>query len=308
MLRKLAIYMRLAAIAVMVGLCAHNAAAQELNCTVEVNSDQINGTNKSVFETLKEAITEYMNTTKFSNAQLSANERLECRLFLTVKDYTDNVITGDLQVQLTRPVYNSSYTTTLLNLKDTKIDFAYQEGEPLTFSENTMESQLTAILNFYAYLFMAVDFDSFSRRGGEPFYERLKQIVQMGQSSGEQGWKAFEDPKNRSGILAAYTDQSTSMIRDMVYEYHRTGLDEMSVSVDKGRQHITETLDNLEKVYKANPMSVALNIFHDSKLDEVVNIYSEAPVTERTRIYNLMEGIFPTDTKQLEEIKNGKQK
>lgn len=308
MLRKLATYMRLAAIAIMVGLCTRHAAAQELNCTVEVNSDQINGTNKSVFETLKEAITEYMNTTKFSNAQLSANERLECRLFLTVKDYTDNVITGDLQVQLTRPVYNSSYTTTLLNLKDTKIDFAYQEGEPLTFSENTMESQLTAILNFYAYLFMAVDFDSFSRRGGEPFYERLKQIVQMGQSSGEQGWKAFEDPKNRSGILAAYTDQSTSMIRDMIYEYHRTGLDEMSVSVDKGRQHITETLDNLEKVYKANPMSVALNIFHDSKLDEVVNIYSEAPVTERTRIYNLMEGIFPTDTKQLEEIKNGKQK
>ena len=308
MLLHLVTYMRFIIIAMVIGLCTHRVTGQELNCTVEVNSDQINGTNKSVFETLKEAITEYMNTTKFSNAQLSANERLECRLFLTVKDYTDNVITGDLQVQLTRPVYNSSYTTTLLNLKDTKIDFAYQEGEPLTFSENTMESQLTAILNFYAYLFMAVDFDSFSRRGGEPFYERLKQIVQMGQSSGEQGWKAFEDPKNRSGILAAYTDQSTSMIRDMIYEYHRTGLDEMSVSVDKGRQHITETLDNLEKVYKANPMSVALNIFHDSKLDEVVNIYSEAPATERTRIYNLMEGIFPTHTKQLEEIKNGKQK
>lgn len=283
-------------------------AAQELNCTVEFNTDQINGSNKSVFETLREAVTEYMNTTKFSNAQISANERLECRMFFTIKEYNDGIMSGDLQVQLSRPVYNSNYTTTLVNFKDTKIDFAYQEGEPLVYSENTMESQITAILNFYAYLFLAIDFDSFSRQGGQPFWDRLAQIVQMGQSSGEQGWKAFEDNKNRSAVLAAFTDQATRCVRDLLYEYHRTGLDEMSVSVDKGRSNITKTLANLETVYRANPMSVALSMFKDAKLDELVNVYSQAPANERTTVYDLLSPIYPTETKQIEQIKTGKTK
>lgn len=282
--------------------------AQELNCQVEFNTDQVAGSNKSVFETLQEAVTEYMNTTKFSNAQFSANERLECRMFFTIKDYTDGLMTGDLQVQLTRPVYNSTYTTTLINFKDTKIDFTYQEGEPLVFSETTMESQLTAILNFYAYLFLAIDSDSFRLNGGDPFFERLGMIVQMGQSSGEAGWKAFEDTKNRSAILAAYTDQSTRALREMLYKYHRTGLDEMTVSPAKARQTITGSLDALKTVYSANPMSVGLSMFKDSKLDELVNIYSEAPAPERTAVYDLLSPIFPTETRQLEAIKNGKQK
>ncbi len=278
--------------------------AQELNCTVEFNTDQINGSNKSVFETLRTAVTEYMNTTRFSNAQISANERLECRLFFTIREYNDNVMSGDLQVQLNRPVYNSTYTTSLINFKDTKIDFSYQEGEPLVFSENSMESQITAILNFYAYLFLAVDFDSFSRRGGQPFYDRLAMIVQMAQSSGEAGWKAFEDNKNRSALLAAFTDQSTQCIRDMLYEYHRTGLDEMSVSPGKGRNNITSTLENRNTVYRANPMSVALSLFKDSKMDELVNIYSKAPQTERDKVFDLLSPIYPTETQKLDEIKN----
>lgn len=278
--------------------------AQELNCTVEFNTDQINGSNKSVFETLREAVTEYMNTTRFSNAQISANERIECRMFFTIKEYNDNIMSGDLQVQLTRPVYNSTYTTTLFNFKDTKIDFSYQEGEPLVFSENSMESQITAILNFYAYLFLAIDFDSFSRRGGQPFYDRLAMIVQMAQSSGEAGWKAFEDNKNRSAILSAFTDQSTQCIRDLLYEYHRTGLDEMSVSPDKGRANITSTLENIAAVYKVNPMSVALSLFKDSKLDELVNICSKAPQAEREKVFDMLSPIYPTETKQLNEIKN----
>lgn len=282
----------------------HTAVAQELNCTVEFNTDQISGSNKSVFETLQDAVNEYMNTTKFSNAQISATERLDCRMFFTIKEYNDGVMSGDLQVQLTRPVYNSSYTTTLINFKDTKIDFAYQEGEPLVFSENTMESQLTAILNFYAYLFLAVDFDSFKREGGEPFFERLAMIVQQGQSSGEQGWKAFEDTKNRSAVLAAYTDQSTRCLRDLTYDYHRMGLDQMTVSTDKGRASITKALANLSTIYKANPMSVALSMFKDAKLDELVNVYSKAPESERQTVYQLLKEIYPTEGKQLENIKN----
>ncbi len=283
------------------------AAAQELNCQVTVNADQISGTNKQVFETLQQAINDYMNTTTFTNAQFAANEKIECRMFFTIKEYTDDKLTGDLQVQSLRPVYNSSYTTTLINFKDTKIEFEYRENEPLVYSVNNMESQLTAILNFYAFLILAVDFDSFSPHGGDPYFERLNMIVQMAQSSGEGGWKAFEDTKNRSAVLAAFTDPATTGIRDMVYKYPRQGLDNMSVSVDKGRAAVTESLSEIEKVFQVAPMSVALSMFKDAKLDELVNIYSKAPADERNKVYKLLEPMYPTEQARLEEIKKGAQ-
>lgn len=289
--------------------CAMSAAtaagAQELNCQVEINSDQVQGTNKSVFETLQQAVTDYMNTNVFTNAQFAVNEKIDCRMYFTIKSVEDQTFSGDLQVQATRPVYNSSYTTTLLNFKDTKIDFTYQENEPLIFSHNNMESQLTAILNFYAYLFLAVDFDSFSPNGGEPYFDELKTIVQMAQSSGESGWKAFEDTKNRSAVLSSFTDASTSVIRDLYYQYHRKGLDEMVLSPDKGRATITSALSNIRKVYDVAPMSVALSMFKDAKLDELVNLYSKAASDERESVYQLLEPIYPAEQTRLDQIKKG---
>lgn len=295
-------------VAALMSLSGFCASAQELLCTVEVNTDQVNGTYKQVFETLQQAITEYMNTTVFTNTQIAANEKIECRLFFTVKEYADDVVKGDLQIQSMRPVYNSSYTTTLINFRDTKVEFTYREGEPLVYSLNNMESQLTAILNFYAFLVIAVDFDSFSPKGGEPYFERLKQIVQMAQSSGETGWKAFEDTKNRSAVLASFTDAPASVIRDAMYQYHRQGLDLMSTSVDKGRASVTESLDAIAKIYSAAPMSVALSMFKDAKLDELVNIYSKAPQREREAVYKLLEPIYPTERERLEQIKKGAEK
>ena len=280
--------------------------AQELNCQVEINSDQVQGTNKSVFETLKTAISEYMNSNTFTNTQISPSEKIDCRLFFTIKEVNDNTFTGDLQVQSSRPIYNASLTTTLLNFKDSKIEFNYQENEPLVFSLNTMESQLTAILNFYAYLILALDFDSFSPKGGDPYWDRLREIVQMAQSSGETGWRAFEDTKNRSAVFSAYTDAATSSIRDLYYAYHRTGLDEMATSPDKGRSNITKSLGALTTVYNVAPMSVALSMFRDAKLDELVNVYSQAPAEERTKVYEILEPLYPTDQSRLDQIKQGK--
>lgn len=283
------------------------AGAQELNCVVEINSDQVQGTNRSVFETLQTAMNDYMNTNVFTNAQFAVNEKIDCRLFFTIKEVTDNTFVGDLQVQSTRPVYNASLTTTLLNFRDSKIEFTYQENEPLIFSVNSMESQLTAILNFYAYLILALDFDSFSPHGGDPYWERLREIVQMAQSSGETGWRAFEDTKNRSAVFSAYTDPATSGMRDLFYQYHRTGLDEMSTSPDKGRSNITKSLENVRNVYYVAPMSVALSMFKDAKLDELVNIYSKAPSEERNKVYEMLEPIYPTDQARLDKIKQGAQ-
>ncbi len=284
------------------------AAAQELNCQVEVNIDQIQTTNRSVFETLKEAITQYMNENHFTNLQYSTNERIDCRMFFTIKEYTDNVLKGDLQVQVSRPVFNSGYTTTLLNFKDNKIEFQYQEGEPLNFTLNTFENQLTAILNFYAYLFIALDCDSFAPNGGQMMFDQLQQIVQMAQTAGETGWKSFEDKRNRAAVLAAFTDPGTKVLRKMIYDYHRLGLDEMALSPDKGRAKITETISGLTTVMESDPMSVGLPIFSDAKLDELVNIYSKSPQSEREKVVEILRKAYPTEMRRINMIKNGTNK
>lgn len=280
------------------------AYGQELNCTVEINSDQIQNSSKEVFKTLQQAIADYMNTNKWTDAQFGANEKIECKLYFTIKSYNDNAMSGDLQVQSSRPVYNSSYTTTVINFKDTKVDFTYQENEPLVLSEVTMESNLTAILNFYAYMIIAMDFDTFSLNGGTPYYEKAANVVRLAQSSGESGWKAFEDTKNRSAVLSAFTDGATSGIRTILYNYHRRGLDEMALSVDKGRAMITNMMDELKKVADAAPMSVCLSMFKDTKLDELVNIYSKAGTTEKDKVYELLYPIYPTEQERLKKIKD----
>lgn len=289
----------------LIGILNFKVEAQELRCTVEVNSSKVEGTSKSVFETLQQSISEYFNENRFSNASFSPNERIECRFFLTVSEYDNDRVKGDIQVQLSRPVYNSSYTTTLLNFKDTKVEFDYREGDPLIYNETTFDNNLTAILNYYALLFLAIDFDSFSPEGGQQFFDRASSIVQMAQSSGEIGWRAFEDNKNRSAVLSSYTDSNMAGIRRLLYDYHRKGLDEMVTSPDKGRAVITESLQEIENAYKVSPMSVALSIFRDSKLDELVNVYSKAPEAERTKAYELLQPIYPTDTERLDKIKAG---
>lgn len=294
--------------AIFLALAQPAASAQELNCQIEINTDQVQTTNKSVFETLKEAVTQYMNENHFTNLQYATNERIDCRMFFTIKEYTDNKLTGDLQVQVSRPVYNTNYTTTLLNFKDNKIEFEYQEGEPLNFSLNTMESQLTAILNFYAYLFIAIDSDSFAPEGGQMMFDQLAQIVQMAQSSGESGWTAFDDKRNRAAVLSAFTDPSTKVLRQMLYDYHRGGLDEMALSPDKGRAKITSSLDALDAVMNVDPMSVGLSIFKDAKLDELVNIYTKASQTEREKVAALLQPIYPTEMKRINMIKAGTNK
>ncbi|WP_295730409.1 DUF4835 family protein [uncultured Muribaculum sp.] len=306
-MKRIALILRMLLVVLLSGLSSR-ASAQELNCKVEIDFSQVPGTNTAVFTTLQDAISEYINTRKWTNAQFSTNEKIDCKLFLAVKTYEDPRITGELQIQSSRPVYNSNYTTTIINFKDTKIEFDYSQGEPLIFSENSMESNLTAIINYYVYLVLALDFDSFSPRGGDPYWERLNNVVQMAQSAGEGGWKSFEDTKNRAAVLNAFTEPSTQKLRDMLYAYHRTGLDEMSVSPDKGRQRITQSLDILSEVSKVAPMSVGISLFKDAKLDELVNVYSKAPQDERERVYELLYSLYPTEGKRLDMIKKGTNK
>ena len=290
-------------------MCAFNVIADdeatELNCEVEVNSDKISSGSKDVFNDLKQAITDYMNTTKWTNATFGTNEKIYCKLMLTLSSWDNNsgAMEGDLQIQSQRPVYNSSYTTAIINFRDTKVKFFYESGQQLVFSELEMEDNLTAILNFWAYMIIAMDFDSFELNGGDPYYERAEQVVRLAQSSNESGWKAFEDNTNRSAVLSAFTDKQTSPIRQMLYDYHRMGLDQMVVTVDKGRSTITHTLENLGKIYEVAPMSVCLTMFKDAKLDELVNIYSKANTTEKEQVYEMLYQVYPSETNRLDQIK-----
>lgn len=299
---------RLVTLCLMVVACLSVWADEEgteLKCEVEVNASKIQNVSKEVFNTLQQSIAEYINETRWTDAQFSVNEKIVCKLLLIVNKYDQATgkLEGELTIQSQRPVYNSSYLTTLINFKDTKVAFDYQEGDQLVFNEQDMESNLTAILNFYAYMILAIDFDSFALNGGEPYYEKAAAVVRMAQSTGESGWKAFEDPKNRSAVLSAYTDKATSGIREIIYNYHRQGLDQMVVAVDKGRQVITKQIETLKTVYDAQPMSVCLSMFKDAKFDELVNIYSKANQTEKDQVYEILNGIYPAEQERLNKIK-----
>lgn len=279
--------------------------ATELNCEVEVNSQKISNGSKDIFNELKQSITDYMNTTKWTNATFGTNEKINCKLMLTLSSWDDasGAMQGDLQIQSQRPVFNSTYTTALINFRDTKVNFNFEPGQQLVFSEMNMEDNLTAILNFWAYMIIAMDFDSFELNGGTPYYEKAAQVVRLAQSSGENGWKAFEDNNNRSAVLSAFTENQTAPIRQILYDYHRMGLDQMVVTVDKGRSTITHTLENLGKIYDVAPLSVCLTMFKDAKLDELVNIYSKANTTEKEAVYEMLYQVYPSETNRLDQIK-----
>lgn len=290
-------------------LCAFSAVADdeatELNCEVEVNAQKITDGSREIFNELKQTVTDYMNTTKWTNAVFGTNEKIYCKLMFTISSWDNNtgLMKGDLQIQSQRPVYNSAYTTSIINFRDTKVDFFFETGQQLVFSELEMQDNLTAILNFWAYMIIAMDFDSFELNGGSPYYERAAQVVRLAQSSGESGWKAFEDNTNRSAVLSAFTDNGTAPIRQMLYDYHRLGLDQMVITVDKGRSAITHTLENLAKIYDVAPMSVCLTMFKDAKLDELINVYSKANATEKETVYEMLYQVYPSETNRLDQIK-----
>ena len=275
----------------------------ELNARITINSDKIQGTDKSVFTALQKALTEYVNNRRWTDATFAINERINCSMTIILNERDDNSYKAEIQVQATRPVYNSSYLTTLFNFRDTELDFEYAQFEQLEYSPNTLTSNLTATVMYYIYIILGLDFDSFAPMGGKPFYERAQQIVNMAQAQGNwNGWKAFEKDDNRHGLITSLTDNSSENFRNLWYTYHRKGLDEMAANPDRGRTTIIEALPLMEEVKNARPTSVVPRIFQDAKLDEIVLIYSKATKQERQDGYKLLYELYPTQTKRLEPL------
>ena len=277
-----------------------SAYPQELSCLVSINSSQIQGTNKDIFNTLRDAITDFMNNTTWTNNMFEVNERIECNLLFNI---TDEVTAGEykatLSVQARRPVYGSSYNSVMLNYYDDKVRFKYTEFDPLEFSENTHLNNLTSILAYYAYIIIGLDYDSFSLEGGTPYFQKANKIVMNAQSSSDEGWKAFESEgrKNRYWLINNILDEGFAPLRNFIYTYHRLGLDIMDNSVERGRLIIQEAIIDLEKLYneKPDPFMHFFQVVLQAKSDEIVQIFSQAPQQEKQKVYNVMTSIDPAN-------------
>lgn len=264
----------------------------ELNAKLSINSSKIQGTNKEVFNTLQRALNEFINNKKWTNAKFSPNERIDCAFTMIVNTLEDNRFSCELQVQARRPVYNSSYTTTIFNFRDTQLDFQYTEMEPLEYSETTLQSNLTATIVFYIYVILGIDFDGFSPKGGSVFFQQAQQILTLAQSEPSwNGWKAFENDRNRHALITALTENQSEGYRQFWYDYHRKGLDEMAANADRGRTNILEALPALTALKSARPNSILLQVFSDTKLDELVAIYSKATTQEKQTGYKTLSNL-----------------
>lgn len=277
----------------------------ELNAKLSINSSKVQGTNKEVFNTLQRALNEFINNKKWTNAKFSPNERIDCTFTMIVNTLEDNKFSCELQVQARRPVYNSSYTTTIFNFRDTQLDFQYTEMEPLEYSETTLQSNLTATIVFYIYVILGIDFDGFSPKGGSVFFQQAQQILTLAQSEPSwNGWKAFENDRNRHALITALTENQSEGYRQFWYDYHRKGLDEMAANADRGRTNILEALPALTALKSARPNSILLQVFSDTKLDELVAIYSKATTQEKQTGYKTLSNLYPGQTNRLESLRN----
>lgn len=282
---------------------------QEFNCVVSVTSQKVEGTDKRVFETLQNAMYEFINNRKWSNYNLKTEERIEGTILLTVNERLgSDEFRGNLNVVLRRPVYNSAYNSVLLNYIDKGFQFRYVEYQPLDYSDGTFTSNLTSVLAYYAYVFLGYYFDSFSPSGGSQFFEKAQEVVNSAQNATESGWKGYESEKNRYWLVANFLNPAYSGLRDFSYNYHRLGLDQMYEKVDAGRNSVTESLNDIQKVYIARPGLFSLQLVFDAKRDEIINIYGDERVSpnEKNNIVNMMKEMDPSNSSKYSSILGSK--
>lgn len=291
---------------VLVTLTLH-ISAQELNAKVSINKSQISNTKTSVFDALEKAIVEFLNDRQWTNMQYKENERINCMFNITLKTYSEaeNSFTASLMVQSTRPVYNSNYTTTVFSIKDDHFDFLFQEFDQLNFQPEQLLDNLTAMLAYYAYLIIGLDMDTMAPLGGTAVLQEVYNLVNNAQNLGFPGWKAFEDSKNRFGIINDYMDGAMEPFRQMQYDYHRKGLDNMVDDVENGRAAITASLELLKTAYENKSLSQLPQIFTDYKRDEIVNIFSkQGSSSEREKVYDLVMRLNASQNTYWEKIMN----
>ena len=281
--------------------------SQELQAKVTVNHNQIQGTDASVFDNLKETLEKFINDRQWTNLQFQRQERINCNFNITVTKYdkSTNLFTCYALIQANRPVYDAAYTTTIYNNRDGDFNFELQQFDQLEFNDENIDNQLTALIAYYAYLIIGLDLDTLSPMGGEDILQRCMNLTNNAQTLNFTGWKAFDSDRNRFAIINDYLDGGMQPFRQMQYDYYRKGLDEMANNAERGRTAISTALEEgLKKSHENKPLSLLPQIWTDYKKEELANIYKgKGTQKEKETVYDLLFSINASQNNTWEKIK-----
>ena len=295
----------LAVFAFMLGIAP--LQAQELQCDVRVNSNKVQGSDKTIYQNLQTSLYEFINNTKFTEINFRQAEKIECSMLIDVTGREGEYITAEINLALRRPVYKSNYSTPMFNYIDRKFTFEYTEGQALDFNPNTYISNLTSTIGFYVYLFLGLDFDSFSLNGGDYFFDIAETIANAApqEAGGDNGWSST-GRQNRYAIISDINNSSYQALRQFLYDYHRNGLDIMSEHPEQGREAILNAIANLQSVYERNPMCYFLQLIIESKRDEIIQVFSQGEMKIRTEASNIMKTVDPSQSSRYDAMLQNK--
>lgn len=283
-----------------------SAAAQELNAKVIINREQVSNTKSGVFDALEKAATQLLNEHAWTNIKFREMERIQCTFNITIDTYseTDNSFKGSLLVACVRPVYNSSYTTTVWNMNDKDFDFNFQEFDQLEWRPEQVDNNLTAMLAYWAYMIIGLDLDSMAPMAGTEVLQQAMDVCNNAEGLGYKGWKAFDDTKNRFAIVNDYLDGAMEKFRQLQYTYYRNGLDHMAEDSEAARTAIAEAVKLLKETHEDKSLSQLPQIFTDFKRDELVSIFTgKGTPEEREAVYDILFSINPSQNTYWEKIK-----
>lgn len=277
--------------------------AQELNCSITVNADKIPGSNKQIYKTLENSLNEFVNQNRWTSSNYKPEERIDCNFTITILEHTGSDFKGHIQIQSSRPIYNSSYLTPVFNFKDDDFSFQYAEFEPLLFNENTFESNLVSVISFYVYTILGFDADTFSLDGGTPYFTKAQDILVQAQQSGYSGWNQNDGYGTRFTLIDNILSPTYSLFRNTLYNYHLKGLDIMSEDKMKAKQKISESLKGLKSIFDARPNAFLLRVFMDSKANEITSIFSDGPKFNASKLKQDLLKISPINAAKWNKIK-----
>lgn len=283
-------------------LFLNGLAAQEINSKVTVNAEKTGKTQLSVFKTLERGVQEFINQTNWTSDKLENFQKINCNIFINVTSYDSDQFKATIQVQSSRPVFGSTYVTPILNFKDNQFDFRYTEYQPLDYNRNTYKSNLVSTISFYVYTILGLDADTFSLEGGTDYFEEAQQIANTAQQGNSAGWRATDGSQSRYRLNADLLSNSFNGFREVLYSYHREGLDVMHADPEAGKKKIVQSIQTLREVNNTRPNSILMRSFFDAKSDEIENILSGGPKTSITEVVDNLNSIAPLYSKQWRKI------
>ena len=277
---------------------------QELNCEVVVNADRVTSGSDQVFKTLESSIKEFINDSKWTDKEYKNHERINSSMLITVTKQSGNNFEASIQVQSSRPVFNSIYTTPMINHKDMDFLFSYTEHEPLVFDKNRYQSELISVLSYYVYLILGVDADSFENKGGDEYFKVCRNIVdQVENPSSKKGWKSSTNDVNRYHLIDKLLASSNTAFRTAIYDYHINGLDKMVGKKKAAKQIINKAIISLKKISTNSMSSILFRFFINSKADEIVSIFSDGPQIETVELRSTLNKLSPINANKWATIK-----